>query len=81
MEILEELPMLVPEWPCLKCGAHQASAYNVDDKWRVIDCNNCEHVQNRTHAENGKCWCGPELVYRDEITGTEVWSHNQSHLN
>ena len=27
------------------------------------------------HVEDSSCWCCPELVYKDEITGACVWVH------
>jgi hypothetical protein len=31
------------------------------------------------HEASIDCWCEPELEYRDEITGGEVWSHRRPH--
>jgi hypothetical protein len=38
-----------------------------------------EAQPQRTEQENitdgGKCWCDPELDYKDPNTGVEVWIH------
>jgi len=30
---------------------------------------------SRVHLSSGKCWCKPELNYKDPETGAEVWIH------
>ena len=29
------------------------------------------------HIDGKDCWCEPELNYKDEFTGTEVWVHRE----
>lgn len=31
------------------------------------------------HKESPFCWCEPELVYVNQITGKEVWTHREVH--
>ena len=32
-------------------------------------------TQGKPHVESKECWCHPKLIYKDEITNKEVWSH------
>jgi hypothetical protein len=32
---------------------------------------------DREHFESKDCWCQPELHYKDEETGVEVWTHRE----
>lgn len=31
------------------------------------------------HVDFVECWCEPELVYVDEISGNKVWLHKDIH--
>lgn len=31
------------------------------------------------HEDSIDCWCEPELDYRDELNGGEVWVHRRPH--
>jgi len=32
-------------------------------------------TEGRPHEVSKNCWCEPEMTYKDDITGKEVWSH------
>ncbi len=34
---------------------------------------------NYPHVENRTCACWPEMIYRNDQTKIEVWSHNVVH--
>jgi hypothetical protein len=29
------------------------------------------------HDESPACWCEPELTYKDEVNGNEIWTHRR----
>ena len=32
-------------------------------------------TSGKEHLETKDCWCEPTLLYKDEFTGREVWTH------
>lgn len=77
LSLIESLPSLSPVWPCISCGADQASSYNLNDSLQVTDCNNCIPMKLGKHLNNGDCWCHPRIAFRCEGDGKEVWIHNE----
>jgi hypothetical protein len=34
-----------------------------------------QEIEQEHITDGGKCWCDPELDYKDPNTGVEVWIH------